>query len=443
MLKINHKNKLNEILTCDKCKRFYLEPVILPCKKNICKSHVFQESNNDNNIYKCDFCKDDHHVPKNGFILNETANEILKLNLHLKDKAKEAYDLIDEFDEILNDLISLSKDPENFIYEYISFTRNKIDLKRERLVLKINNISDELLHQLKVFEEKCKLNLINNNNQLTVNFNQTHYEKFSKISWNWKEEFRKPHLNDQHIDNLFNEINKLLKENRHKNIELKSNLLIGRGCYFKSKEIDQNHFGELNFDDYELIYSFDQEKSLFNSTILQHEQSFELIKLCEFNWKSKFTLIYRATVDGFEAFNFHRKCNGIPNTLSIIKVKDSKNIFGGYTQATWDNSNTYKKDNNAFIFSLVNQDNKPIKINFDSKNGSSYSIKCNSTFGPTFGAGFDIFISTHSNCTIASYSNLGYSFLHPLYHYGSEEAKNFLAGSYRFSLNEIEVYRID
>jgi hypothetical protein len=391
MLKINHSNKLSEILTCKKCKKFFLEPVLLPCKKNICKTHIYQESN-ETNVYKCFFCKDDHQVPENGFIPNETANDIIKLNLHLNEKTKEANELVDEFDVILSDLLSLGKDPENFIYEYISLTRNKVDLERERFILRINEISDKLLNQLKELENECNLNLKDHKNTLMKNFNDINFEQLKQLSTNWKEEFRKPYLDDQRFDNLIDEIKKLLRENRHKNIELKSSLLKGKGCYFKSKDydLDQNYFGSLNFDDFALTYSFINDKGLFNSTILNDEQSIELVKLCEFDWKTKFSLIYRATIDGFEASLFHQKCNNIPNTLSIVKVKESKNIFGGYTEASWDNSNTYKKDENAFIFSLINNDKNPIKLNFDPKNGSNYSIKCNSTFGPTFGAGFDL-----------------------------------------------------
>ena len=33
----------NELLTCKICKKFYLNPVILPCRNNICEEHVNQK----------------------------------------------------------------------------------------------------------------------------------------------------------------------------------------------------------------------------------------------------------------------------------------------------------------------------------------------------------------------------------------------------------------
>jgi hypothetical protein len=39
-----------------------------------------------------------------------------------------------------------------------------------------------------------------------------------------------------------------------------------------------------------------------------------------------------------------------------------------------------------------------------------------------------------------SYSRLGNAYNHPQYAYGTKEAKSFLAGSYQFQLDEIEIY---
>ena len=89
----------------------------------------------------------------------------------------------------------------------------------------------------------------------------------------------------------------------------------------------------------------------FQSTILTESQSIDLIKLCEFDSKSKFTLLYRASRDGFGAQEFHSKCDNISKTLAIIKAKDSGNVFGGYTEATWDQIRPnphQKEDENAF-----------------------------------------------------------------------------------------------
>ena len=40
-----------------------------------------------------------------------------------------------------------------------------------------------------------------------------------------------------------------------------------------------------------------------------------------------------------------------------------------------------------------------------------------------------------------SYSDLGWTYKHPKYEHGSDEAETFLAGSQFFQLDEIEVYQ--
>jgi BTB/POZ domain-containing protein KCTD9 len=182
----------------------------------------------------------------------------------------------------------------------------------------------------------------------------------------------------------------------------------------------------------------------FKGQILTNaQQYFELIKVCEFSPNDKWTLLYRGTRDGFGAKDFHSKCDCHSNTLTILKAKESEFIFGGYTTVTWESSAgfKFKSDPNAFIFSLTNKDNKPVKMNIDpDPNRHDFAIYCRSSCGPSFGGGVDLCIANNANTTMDSYSFLGRTYKHPQYEYGTNEAKSFLAGSYRFQLDEIEVY---
>jgi len=60
----------------------------------------------------------------------------------------------------------------------------------------------------------------------------------------------------------------------------------------------------------------------------------QLINLCKFPVGQEWDLKYRASKDGFKSTDFHRKCDGIPNTLTVIKSK-SGNIFGGFIEQKW------------------------------------------------------------------------------------------------------------
>jgi len=149
-------------------------------------------------------------------------------------------------------------------------------------------------------------------------------------------------------------------------------------------------------------------------------------------WK----LQYRATRDGFSAQNFHAKCDKTANTLTIIKSTNG-NIFGGFTEKAWNSSPQWNVDPKAFIFSLVNMENKPFKVVCTN---ASRAIVADSHYGPTFGGGFDIYISSDSNLNQTSYSNFGQTYKHADYQFSTERAKSILAGSHNFQTLEIEVF---
>jgi hypothetical protein len=150
--------------------------------------------------------------------------------------------------------------------------------------------------------------------------------------------------------------------------------------------------------------------------------------------------LYRATRDGFDSNDFHSKCDGKSNTLTILKAKENKCIFGGFTTVSWDSSSKWKSDLNALIFSLTNKDNKPLKMKIDLYRHKN-AIYCHSEVGPSFGV--DICIAKNANTTMDSQSNLGDSYKHPQYEYFTDEADKFLAGTKNFQLDEIEVYQKD
>jgi hypothetical protein len=145
--------------------------------------------------------------------------------------------------------------------------------------------------------------------------------------------------------------------------------------------------------------------------------------------------LYRASEHGFSARNFHSKCDDHANTLTVIKTTNGY-IFGGYTQQLWNSTGGYKTDNHAFIFSLVNKDNSPIKMKVKA---SEKAIGCASFHGPESGK-LDIFIDKDSNSNEKSLSDLGQSYQHPKYQPGTNESHNFLAGSRKFKVAEIEVF---
>ena len=66
-----------------------------------------------------------------------------------------------------------------------------------------------------------------------------------------------------------------------------------------------------------------------DSRILSKQEFINLLQLCSFDIKSEWKQLYRATRDGFSADDFHTKCDGQSNTLSVIRTTLGF-VFGGY-----------------------------------------------------------------------------------------------------------------
>ena len=176
---------------------------------------------------------------------------------------------------------------------------------------------------------------------------------------------------------------------------------------------------------------------MIDSLVLNDQSYTELMRLCKFK-DQKWKLSYRATRDGFKGENFHNKCDGKSNTLTVIKTTN-QSIFGGFTSATWSKNDGFKEDPYAFLFSYANKSNEKIIIKCSEP---SNAISCNENYGPCFGND-DIKISNMSNSNNESESVLGYVYGDSLFEYGSDESMNFLAGAKFFQTEEIEVFTKD
>ncbi|EXX63788.1 uncharacterized protein OCT59_026928 [Rhizophagus irregularis] len=66
----------------------------------------------------------------------------------------------------------------------------------------------------------------------------------------------------------------------------------------------------------------------------------------------KFKLLLCGSRDGFTYKKFHEICDNQSRTVTIIKVKVSKEIFGGYNPIEWKSDDSYGTTKDSFIFSF-------------------------------------------------------------------------------------------
>ncbi|RHZ75822.1 hypothetical protein Glove_209g92 [Diversispora epigaea] len=98
----------------------------------------------------------------------------------------------------------------------------------------------------------------------------------------------------------------------------------------------------------------------------------------------EFSLIFRASRDGFSTKAFYDQCNGKDNTIIVLKVKDTKEILGGYNPLAWHKIGGYQNTNDSFIFSLNDEDPQKSKLSRIQSSNSTSAMYYDGT-GPQFG----------------------------------------------------------
>jgi uncharacterized coiled-coil protein SlyX len=174
----------------------------------------------------------------------------------------------------------------------------------------------------------------------------------------------------------------------------------------------------------------------FDSAIIR---DFPLL-FAEFQRK-RFTLLWRGTRDGFGEKEFHKRCNGHANTLTMI-LDTGGSIFGGFTPVKWESGgegNNYRADpsGTSFLFTLKNPHNFPPKKFALKSTEKDKAIECRPSYGPCFG--YDIWVTNNSNANSGSDSfTFGAYYVNDT---GLNE-RTFFTGTDHFTVKEIEVFEI-
>jgi hypothetical protein len=427
--------KLKSQVTCSYCSRIFKDPILLPCDDSICREHLSEEEVVKQNKIKCNECKQEFQVNDSQLKSNKAFTKLIEsqtyLNeeeISLKQKLEESIRIFFEFyDAFTQNKTQLDLD----VFNHFQEMRFKIDEHREKLKERIDVIALEMIEKANKGEKEY-LNSLNKKLLKVSFFNETKSleNELNEIELT----FRNPNLLIETIKEMqqkqeesLSDIQMKLDEMTKVKDDLKFTNVFKPNLTLLNQEKEALLFGSIKLSGYWL-------NSLKGEILTNEQQCLELIKLCEFSPNDKFTLLYRATRDGFGSKYFHSKCDGHPSTLTILKAAESSFIFGGFTTVSWDSTSKWKSDANAFIFSLTNNDNRPLKINkipYYPQN----AIYCHSESGPSFG--HDIHITN-----LCGHSYLGNSYAHPYYAQGTDEAQTFLAGSHKFIFfDEIEVYQ--
>ncbi|KAK7126792.1 hypothetical protein R3I94_018093 [Phoxinus phoxinus] len=136
------------------------------------------------------------------------------------------------------------------------------------------------------------------------------------------------------------------------------------------------------------------------------------------------TLLYKASVHGYDASAFHQRCDRQGPTL-LVAYNRSGYIFGGYTNVDYAQSGQQITDEKAFLFSI--RDGTPIRIQV-----AIYLARLDDAGGPNFGQKFYF---CHNNQPVVYYKRVNGFYNEP---FNTEK----LYGN-DTELTECEVYKVN
>ncbi|KAK8809598.1 hypothetical protein WA158_000541 [Blastocystis sp. Blastoise] len=249
--------------------------------------------------------------------------------------------------------------------------------KRDEVSLIINGKKNDIIKKYLV-KNGLWNNYVKNYNNGFINYNPIDDNLYMNKKYEYIE-YITQYVNDRYIDieeDMIDDINKKLLEKEM--VELFGEE--GR------EAVREAMIGKLNV--------------FMNSTIIE-KRSFEIPLVNWLGKEKKWKLLFRASEHNYLASEFHNYCDNKGETVTLIKHighNNQINIFGGYTDQSWNSNSGDISPSKEFIFTLSNEHGIP-PTKYD-HNHHGRGICCSSSCGPIFGQGSDICM--HSNCHTTS-----------------------------------------
>ena len=226
-------NKFQDLLKCAMCNQTFTgAPIVLECcNVNICEHHIEDNSttNRKRKLFTCSLCEAPHDMTNNKkFALNKTIEKLLEIEIpkcanfgEIFNKTTEEIKNLEFSSQKLNDLI---KDPKNFIFETVAKLKRDVDLRREKIKEKLDEISNEMINKLDNYQKEC-------------------YDNIEKIKI------------EEKTKDLIKEIESSLEEwtNDNKRMLVVSNDSKRKEIHSKALQLDMNSFKRLNELEEELM----------------------------------------------------------------------------------------------------------------------------------------------------------------------------------------------
>ncbi len=152
--------ELWELTFCPICEDgFKGTPVILTCcNRNICETHwVDALKKQKTKLFKCQFCHKTHNMKNYKFPINEKSQKLLEADMgEIEEEYENAhYEIYYRLKKSIEKMTNLIGDPEYFIFEHVADLKHEIDLRKEKLKEKIDEICDDMIQKMDNYQKEC------------------------------------------------------------------------------------------------------------------------------------------------------------------------------------------------------------------------------------------------------------------------------------------------
>ena len=227
---------------CQVCSKILKDPIHLPCHDTICHAHLTDGTAKDGRI-TCVECKETFVVKNMDSKVNRWAKRILETEGHLSPEEKSAKSemqkILNEFQQLYNKLQQEHALFELGSHDHFAEIKRQIDLQREELKEKIDQIYFDMINKVEQHEAFYKQNL-----DETRCFQE--FDADNEFE-NFEEEFRKVDLTIQRVQQLKSEYEANVKtvQNNMDKLQFVSQQM--KKCSFVAKtDFGISSFGSLN-----------------------------------------------------------------------------------------------------------------------------------------------------------------------------------------------------
>ena len=241
-----HKiNDFKNVFNCNLCNQTLVNPIILPCFETVCNDDLKSCLLNSNK-FNCPMCEEEHVQPETGFKSDVRIQKMLDMQANQIDFQKilpnfvECENGLKKAIEKINEIEPISRNPENFFYEYFHTIICQIDLQRESLKESIDLYSNQMIQHINGIHQNYIAQ--KNNKKISKIFYEAK-EKANKLS----SRFNSFDINDEQIKEIIVETNQLVTQLHDLFKDHERDLLSNKSYSFEPANINiQNYFGILN-----------------------------------------------------------------------------------------------------------------------------------------------------------------------------------------------------